>query len=151
MDDIALSPRSQLSSSSLTQTQHLCEEWENAWAKLGACNGSQDSDINVEQPLQHHTSFCRRIYALVDLPNTRNHTAVLQTAQKRLAALVKQIPPPHIPLASDEFRLLRFEPTDCQQVARRDWRRLQCRLLLLGTTDAATKTRNREWKACSHL
>jgi hypothetical protein len=114
MDDIALSPRSQLSSSSLNQTQHLCEEWENAWAKLGACNGSQDSDINVEQPLQHHTSFCRRIYALVDLPNTRNHTAVLQTAQKRLAALVKQIPPPHIPLASDEFRLLRFEPTDSQ-------------------------------------
>jgi hypothetical protein len=114
MDDIALPPRLQPSSSSLNQTQHLCEEWENAWANLSACNASQDSDVTVDEPLQHHTSFCRRIYALVDLPNTRNHTAVLQTAQERLAALVKQIPPPHIPLASDEFRLLRFEPTDYQ-------------------------------------
>jgi hypothetical protein len=112
MDDIALPPRSHPSSSPSDETQHLCEEWGNAWDHLSACNGSQDSNVKVDELLQRRTSFCRRIYALIDLPNTRNHTAVLQTAQERLSALVKQIPPPHIALASDEFRLIRFGPKD---------------------------------------
>jgi hypothetical protein len=48
---------------------------------------------------------------LVDLPSTFNRTSGSEAAEERLIALLNCVPPPHVPLARDEFRLMRFEST----------------------------------------
>jgi hypothetical protein len=58
-----------------------------------------------------HDSSYRRIWALVDLPSTHNHTTLIETVEERLIDLLKLVPPPHVPLAKDEFRLIRFNST----------------------------------------
>jgi hypothetical protein len=67
--------------------------------------------MDANENSRHQKSFCRRICALIDHPYTHNHTAVSETAEERLIVLLQWVPHPRIPLASDEFRLMRFEPT----------------------------------------
>jgi hypothetical protein len=111
MNHIVLSSQSRSASNPFGDTQQLCEEWGEAWENLSACPDLNHTSEDIKTTSQSQKSFCRRIYALVDLPSTFNRTSVSEAAEERLIALLNCVPPPHVLLARDEFRLMRFEPT----------------------------------------
>jgi hypothetical protein len=97
--------------------------------------------------------------ALVDLPSTQNHIAVSGTAEKHLIDLLKPVQPPHVPLAKDELRLIRFELAICNgEISVTLTNELldevgddYSGILLLGATDAAAEIYDRQRKTYGHL
>jgi hypothetical protein len=110
MDDIALFPRLQRPLNPLNDIQHLCQQWDDAWANLSTCSVLKDDTMDSSKHSRHDSSY-RQIWALVYLPSTHNHTALLETVEECLIDLLKLVPPPHIAMGEDGFRLIRFNST----------------------------------------
>jgi hypothetical protein len=110
MDDTALLFKPRWSPNPSGVIQQLCLEWQNAWADLSACTWSKDPSSHANDISHLRESFFRRVYALVDLPSMHHHKPAIDTVEERLTALLKRFPPPHVPLAREEFRLIRFQP-----------------------------------------